>query len=58
MEPILITPVSEKEFSRTPQRVGGDQYGHQWHSFHSRIVFDESDTTLRDKPQTRDDTDV
>jgi hypothetical protein len=60
LEPIQITPVSEKLFSRTPERGGGyleiterigvDQYGRQWHSFHSRIVFDPVETSAGDKP--------
>jgi hypothetical protein len=58
MTPIHITPVSESEYSRTPQRGGGeliiterigvDQHGHQWHSFHSRIVFDREETPPED----------
>ena len=54
MEPILITPVSEREVSRTRERAGSyevifgysvDQYGRQWHSFHR--VFEPD----KDKPQ-------
>ena len=50
MDSIHITLVSETEVSRTPERGGGylvitervgvDQHGHEWHSFHSRIVLD------------------
>jgi hypothetical protein len=60
MPPIELTFVSEKLYSRTPERGGGyleiterkfiDQYGHEWHSFHSRLVFDEPETKLRDNP--------
>lgn len=49
MDSIHITPVRENVVSRTPERAGGyleivervgvDQYGRQWHSFHSRIVL-------------------
>ena len=65
-EPIRITPVSEKEFSRTPERGGGDlviterigvdQHGHEWHSFHSRLVFDPEETTGQDKAPTTGNT--
>ena len=63
LEPIHITTVSEQLVSRTPERGGGyleivervgvDQHGKRWHSFHSRIVSERGETTLPDDPATR-----
>ena len=54
LEPIHITSVSETVVSKTPEwgggyleiveRMGVDQHGKQWHSFHSRIVLDQVET--------------
>jgi len=50
MEPIRITDISETVTEVKPQhgggylvtskRIGVDQYGHQWHSFHTRLILD------------------
>jgi hypothetical protein len=50
MDSIHITPTSENVVSKTTQQAGGyleivervgvDQHGHEWRSFHSRIVLD------------------
>ena len=66
-EPIRITDVSEREFSRKPERTGGfeviverigvDQYGHEWHSFHRRFVSEREEIPLDDNPPNQDRTD-
>lgn len=58
MEPIRITPTHEKVISKTPNRAGGyletverfgvDQYGHEWHSFHTRHISEPTDQLTKD----------
>lgn len=57
-EPIRMTPVGEREVSRTPFRTGCyevtvertfvDQYGHEWRSFHRIFESDREETTPGD----------
>lgn len=59
MEPIRITPLSEKVVAKKPlwpsgfeietEQIGVDQYGHQWHSFHRRVVSDDDPIQIGDE---------
>ncbi len=58
MERIQITIISETVVEKTPiwpsgyevttERVGIDQHGHRWHSFHKRIVADDDPIQVGD----------
>ena len=64
MEPIRIIAVIEREISRTAissgdyeiiiERKGIDQYGHEWHNFHRRVVSGHEGTLPDDAHQLPD----
>ena len=58
MEPIRITPISEKVVEKKPlwpsgyeiisEQIGIDQHGHRWHSFHKRMVSNDDPIQVGD----------